>query len=159
MPVRNPSVASTAPATSPSAAGVEATPAPVAPTPEAPRAPPDDPETTDAAPVDLAAAGRHCAWGKVDACLRAADALDADSSARDGDARAFAFRQRARTLALRACEGTRDPLPCLQAARLLAAGTGGPSDPSQARVLADRAAELCAARPTAACAGLDAGRD
>lgn len=107
--------------------------------------------------VDLATAGRRCAWGFVNDCLRAADAVEHSAGGRADEA--LAFRRRARVLSLKACEDKRDPLPCLRAAELVAAGTGGPRDAAQAQVLRARAAELCAARPTAACAGLDAGRD
>lgn len=143
-------------------------PAPAAPTAAAHDAAPATTPLHDAAAAerdaagpdlarDLATTAQHCAWGFVDDCLRAADAVEQGQGTRPDPDRALEFRRRARSLDLRACVQKRDPAPCRRVARLVAAGIGGPRDATQARVLEDRAAELCAARPGARCADLDAG--
>ncbi|MEB2311468.1 MAG: hypothetical protein OZ921_13345 [Sorangiineae bacterium] len=96
---------------------------------------------------------RRCAWGDPAACLAAAGALERAPGAEADGARIFELRRRARTLDVQACVRARDPRPCERAARLLAAGIGGPANPKESVALGERARELCAARGGASCDG------
>jgi TPR repeat protein len=100
--------------------------------------------------AELRAAEVRCDQRLAAECLRAAAAY-AEGKVVKGDPQRVTRNQKiARTLYVRQCSAS-DAVACFQLARLYSEGELVPADPKNAKVLRDRAAEICATKQTALC--------